>query len=253
MEFKNKTMVITGAAGGLGREMAKTLAMKRANLALLDLDMQKLLELEDEIASLGFENQINSYLLDVCQEQAVETTFNQIKSDFGRIDVVINNAGILKDGLLIKANRGEPTEKMSLEQFQQVIDVNLTGVFLVTREASLQMLETGGVIINMSSVARSGNAGQTNYSAAKAGVAAMTVTWSKELARYHIRVVAIAPGAIDTEMTASMKPAAKERLKEFTPVRRMGEAKEIAKTVQFIIDNDFVNGRVIEVDGGLRM
>jgi 3-oxoacyl-[acyl-carrier protein] reductase len=144
---------------------------------------------------------------------------------------------------------------MSLEQWQAVIDVNLTGVFLCGREAAQRMIELGskGVIINISSISRAGNMGQTNYSATKAGVQAMAITWAKELSRYGIRVAAVAPGFINTEMVASMKEAAREKLTAGIPLKRMGEPDEIAQTVEFIFQNDYVSGRCFDIDGALRL
>ena len=135
-------------------------------------------------------------------ERDVIAAFDRVVADFGRLDGSIANAGILRDGLLVKAKDGEVTGKLSLEQWQAVIDVNLTGVFLCGREAAERMIRggSGGCIINISSLSRAGNFGQSNYSAAKAGVAALTVVWAKELARHQIRVNAIAPGFIKTEM-----------------------------------------------------
>jgi len=191
----------------------------------------------------------------VTDEDAVVTTFNTINNDFGHIGVLINNAGILRDGMFIKAKEGKVVDKMSLAQFQSVIDVNLTGVFLAGREAASHMIESGkgGVIVNMSSVARAGNIGQTNYAASKAGVVAMTTGWAKELGRFGIRVGAIAPGVIRTAMTDAMKPEAKQRMMAVTPVGRFGEAEEIAQTAQYIVENDFFTGRVVEIDGGIRL
>lgn len=176
-------------------------------------------------------------------------------NDFGKLDGLVNNAGILRDGMLIKAKDGVVEKRMSLEQWQSVIDVNLTGVFLCGREAATKMIETGvkGCIINIASISRAGNMGQTNYSAAKAGVSSMTVTWAKELARYGIRSMAIAPGFIATEMTGSMRPEALDMMTKQIPLRRMGQPEEIAHTVAYILENDYVSGRVIEVDGGLRV
>jgi len=144
---------------------------------------------------------------------------------------------------------------MSLAEWQAVIDVNLTGVFLCGREAAERMIKlgNGGVIINISSVSRAGNIGQTNYSAAKAGVAAMAVTWAKELARFGIRAMAIAPGFIGTEMIASMKPEALAKMSAQFPLGRVGEPDEIASTAAFIFENDYLTGRVIETDGGIRI
>ena len=196
-----------------------------------------------------------SYVMDVTQEAQVVKTFDAIAAEFRRFDVLVNNAGITRDALLIKAQDGAIHSKMSLAQWQSVMDVNLTGVFLCGREGAERMalLGNGGLIINISSISREGNPGQTNYSAAKAGVASMTVVWAKELARYGIRSAAIAPGFCATEILTAMKPEMLNRVKAAVPLRRLGEPSEIAATAVFIAENDFVTGRVIEVDGGLRL
>lgn len=253
MDIKNKTVVITGGAQGLGFAMATQMAELGANLALIDMQDEVLAEAKAELVKLDVK--VETYVANVSVEADVEAVFNNIVSDFGAVHVLINNAGILRDGLLLKAKDGVVTAKMELSQFQSVIDVNLTGVFLCGREAAAKMVESGegGVIVNMSSVARAGNMGQTNYAAAKAGVVAMTTTWAKELGRFGIRVGAIAPGVIRTKMTDAMKPEAKERLVKMKPVGRLGEAEEIAHTAKYIIENDFFTGRVVEVDGGIRL
>ncbi len=252
MDLKDKVVVITGGAGGLGFAMAQELAAAGAKLALIDIDQEKL---ERACADIGAATEIQGYALDITDEEDVVAGFRYILEDFGQVNVLVNNAGILFDGMLLKAKDGVVTERMSFEQFQAVINVNLTGSFLCGREAAVAMIESQqqGLIINISSVARSGNMGQSNYSASKAGVAAMSVTWAKELARHNIRSVAVAPGVIETDMTAAMKPEALERLEKMVPVGRLGQAAEIASTVKFIIENDYVNGRVIEVDGGIRL
>jgi 3-oxoacyl-[acyl-carrier protein] reductase len=144
---------------------------------------------------------------------------------------------------------------MTMDQWNLVMDVNLTGTFLCGREAACKMIELGtsGCIVNISSVSRSGNMGQTNYTATKAGVQAMAVTWAKELSRYGIRAASIAPGYIGTEMVMSMKPEALEKIAAGIPAKRLGKPEEIASTVTFILENDYVNGRCFEVDGGLRI
>lgn len=253
MDIKNKTVVITGGAQGLGFAMATQMAELGANLALIDMQDEVLAEAKAELVKLDVK--VETYVANVSVEADVEAVFNNIVSDFGAVHVLINNAGILRDGLLLKVKDGVVTAKMELTQFQSVIDVNLTGVFLCGREAAAKMVESGegGVIVNMSSVARAGNMGQTNYAAAKAGVVAMTTTWAKELGRFGIRVGAIAPGVIRTKMTDAMKPEAKERLVKMKPVGRLGEAQEIAHTAKYIIENDFFTGRVVEVDGGIRL
>ncbi|PKG74045.1 3-oxoacyl-ACP reductase [Shewanella sp. GutCb] len=252
MDLKDKVVVITGGAGGLGYAMAENLAAAGAKLALIDVDQEKL---EKACANLGDTTEVQGYALDITDEEDVVAGFQFIKEDFGQVNVLINNAGILRDGLMVKAKDGQVTDRMSYEQFQSVINVNLTGTFLCGREAAAAMIETKqqGVIINISSVARAGNMGQSNYSASKAGVAAMSVGWAKELARHNIRSAAVAPGVIETEMTAAMKPEALERLEKMVPVGRLGQAEEIASTVRFIIENDYVNGRVFEIDGGIRL
>ncbi|MCC4832121.1 SDR family oxidoreductase [Shewanella sp. 1_MG-2023] len=252
MEIKDKVVVITGGAGGLGLAMAQDFAAQGARLALIDVDQEKL---ERACADLGASTEVQGYALDITDEEDVVAGFNYILEDFGQVNVLINNAGILRDGLMVKAKEGKVTDRMSYDQFQSVINVNLTGTFLCGREAAAAMIHSqqAGVIINISSIAKAGNMGQSNYSASKAGVAAMSVGWAKELARYNIRSAAVAPGVIATEMTAGMKPEALERLEKMVPVGRLGEAQEVAATVKFIVENDYVNGRVFEIDGGLSM
>ncbi|QYJ77771.1 SDR family oxidoreductase [Shewanella acanthi] len=252
MDLKDKVVVITGGAGGLGLAMAQNFAEAGARLALIDVDQEKL---ERACADLGSTTEVQGYALDITDEEDVVAGFAYILEDFGQVNVLVNNAGILRDGMLLKAKEGKVTDRMSYEQFQSVINVNLTGSFLCGREAAAAMIESGqpGVIVNISSLAKAGNVGQSNYAASKAGVAAMSVGWAKELARYNIRSAAVAPGVIATEMTAAMKPEALERLERLVPVGRLGQAEEIASTVRFIIENDYVNGRVFEVDGGIRL
>ena len=156
---------------------------------------------------------------------------------FGSLEGLINNAGITRDGLLIKAKNGKVVKKMSLDDWQAVINTDLTGVFLCAREAAAKMIElvgTSGVILQISSICRSGNFGQTNYSAAKAGVAAMTVVWAKEFARHGIRVAAIAPGFCDTRLVADMKPEALEKVKAGIPLKRLGRPEELEGAEQVL-------------------
>jgi len=253
MNIKDKVIVITGGGQGLGRAMAVELAKDGAKLALIDLHEEQLKETVTLIEQAG--SRAKYYLANVTNEEEVETTFSQINSDFQGFDGLINNAGILRDGMFVKAKDGVVSKKMSLSQFQTVIDVNLTGVFLCGREAAVHMIEQKrkGVIINMSSIARGGNIGQTNYAASKAGVVAMTVTWARELGRHSIRVGAIAPGVIRTAMTDAMKPEMRERLEKMKPLERLGNADEVAHTVKYIFENEFFTGRVVEIDGGLCM
>jgi 3-oxoacyl-[acyl-carrier protein] reductase len=223
--------------------MAVTLAQAGADLALLDMNEQGLLDTQKQCHMLSAK--AIYYVMDVTNEAQVVKTFEDIVTDFGHVDGLINNAGILRDGLLVKVKDGQ-ISKMSLEQFDTVMNVNVTGTFLCGREAAVKMIETKrkGVIINISSVARAGNIGQTNYSASKAAVATMATSWARELARYGIRAAAIAD---------QMKPEAIERLKQMVPVGRMGEPGEIAHAAKYILENDYFTGRVLEIDGGMRM
>jgi 3-oxoacyl-[acyl-carrier protein] reductase len=252
MELKDKLIIITGGCQGLGLAMAEYLAAKGARLALVDLNQEKLDQAVAACKGLGVE--ARAYLCNVADEAQVESMVDQVANDFGAIDGLINNAGILRDGLLVKVRDGVMT-KLSLAQWQAVIDVNLTGVFLCTREVAAKMIErkTPGTIINISSISRAGNIGQTNYSAAKAGVAAATVTWARELARYGIRVAGVAPGFIETEMTSGMKPEALEKMTSAIPLKRMGTPQEIAHSVAYILENDYFSGRILELDGAMRL
>jgi 3-oxoacyl-[acyl-carrier protein] reductase len=253
MQLDEKLVVITGSGRGIGRAMAVAFAQKRANLALLDLNAADLEQARGLCEAHGV--QARTYLCNVASEEQVIATLDAVVRDFGRLDVMINNAGITKDALLVKVQDGKVTGKMSIEQWQAVIDVDLTGVFLGAREAAVRMiaLGNGGVIISTSSISRSGNMGQTNYSAAKAGVAAMTVVWAKELARHGIRAGAIAPGFTRTEILDAMKPEMIERALAAVPLKRMAESSEMAHAAIFIAENDYFSGRVLELDGGQRL
>lgn len=254
MQINESVIVVTGGAQGLGRAMAEDFAARGATLALLDMNEEMLADAKSACEKAGAAK-VGTYVVNVAEESAVEAAFSQLEADFGGIDVLINNAGILRDGMLIKYKNGELTHKMPLKQWQSVIDVNLTGTFLCGREAAALMAKTErkGVIINISSVARAGNIGQTNYAATKAGVVAMTVTWARELGRFGIRCGAIAPGFIETPMTQAMKPEAVERALSMVPLKRWGQPSEVADSARFIIENDFFSGRVIEIDGGVRL
>jgi 3-oxoacyl-[acyl-carrier protein] reductase len=253
MQLPNKVVAITGGGRGLGRAMALAFAAEGTQVAALDINAGDLDETCAQCTARGV--RAASYPTDVGDESQVIASLDAIVSDFGRLDILINNAGLTRDALLVKAKDGVVQSKMSLAQWNAVLNVNLTGVFLCAREAAERMIRlgNGGLIINISSISREGNAGQTNYSATKAGVDAMTVVWAKELARHGIRSAAIAPGFCATGILAAMKPELVARVTESVPMRRLGDPAEIASTAVYIAQNDFVNGRVIEVDGGLRL
>ncbi|WGI24041.1 SDR family oxidoreductase [Halomonas alkaliantarctica] len=253
MNIKNKVIAITGGASGLGYAMAERLGEQGAVLALMDKSAATLDEAISKLAVQGIN--AHGFPLDVADKHSVTKAFADIADRLGPIDGCVNNAGITDDALLLKVKDGVVAKRMSLDAWQRVIDVNLTGVFLCGREAAGQMVESGkgGVIVNISSISRAGNMGQTNYAAAKAGVHALTVTWAKELAKYSIRTATVAPGFIDTPMTATMRPDMYEKIAGSVPLKRLGEADNIAQCVAFIVENDYFTGRIIECDGGLRM
>ncbi|HMV45874.1 MAG TPA: SDR family NAD(P)-dependent oxidoreductase [Leptospiraceae bacterium] len=256
MEVKGKTVLITGSASGLGKSMALGFGKLGANVIVSDIKQETIDLVVNEIKSNGG----NAFGIpgDVSNEADAVRMMEESVSKTGSLDVAILNAGILRDGLLVKVDKetGNVKGKMSIEQWQAVINVNLTGVFLTGREAAVQMINSkkGGVIIPISSVAMHGNPGQSNYSAAKAGVAAMTKLWAHELKNFKIRVAGIAPGFIATEMVLKdMNPAALEKWKSLIPIGRLGEPDEIFKTAQFIVENDLIDGVVLEASGGIKI
>ncbi|HEU4655338.1 MAG TPA: SDR family NAD(P)-dependent oxidoreductase [Steroidobacteraceae bacterium] len=253
MQLQDKLAVITGSGRGIGRAMALAFAAKKCNLMLLDLNTQDLERTRSECEELGV--RVLTAHCNVAEEHSIAAAIDTAIEEFERLDVMINNAGITRDALLVKAKDSTVLDRMSVDQWRSVIDVNLTGVFLGGREAATRMIQAGngGVIINVSSISRAGNAGQTNYSAAKAGVDAMTVVWAKELARYGIRTGAIAPGFTRTEILDAMKPEMIGRALAAAPLKRMAEPAEIAQAAIFIAENDYFSGRIIEVDGAQRL
>ena len=252
MDITGKVIAITGAGRGLGRAIALRLASQGAVLALIDVNRADLEVTEAEVRSR--DGRCALFVCNVADEPEVEATFAAIEEQLGALHGLVNCAGILRDGMLIKMKEGKLVEKMSLSQWQAVIDVNLTGTFLCGREGAALMAKGGqGVIINISSIARAGNIGQSNYAASKAGVASLVVTWGRELARHGIRVMGIAPGVFATDMTAAMKPEAMTRMQQAIPVGALGQGEQLAQTVQFILANDYLSGRIIDLDGGLRL
>jgi 3-oxoacyl-[acyl-carrier protein] reductase len=256
MELKGKTAIVTGGASGIGLAIVKTLAQRGMNVVIADVNEAGLKAAADEVRKAG--GKAEGTVCDVSKEAACTALAQFAVDKFKSLDVAVLNAGVLRDGLLIRVDKDtkKPKGKLSLEQWQTVIDVNLTGVFLSGRECAYKMVELGtpGVIIPMSSVSRHGNQGQTNYSAAKAGVAAMTVAWAGELARYRIRVAGIAPGFIETPMVMKdMKPEALEKWNKMIPIGRLGKPEEIAATAAFICENELVTGAVLDMTGGVRI
>lgn len=234
----------------MGRTFVEQFAAHGAKVHTCDVNAEGLAEIA---AATG----CSTTVADVSDEESVEKLFDEAEAAMGSVNVLINNAGILRDGLLLKKDRetGEVTT-LSKKKWDQVLAVNLTGPFLCMRSFARRAVENGiapAVAIQMSSIARVGNMGQSNYSAAKAALAADTVVWAKELSRYGIRVGAIAPGFIGTPMVRSMPPAVLEKLLKPVPLRRVGEPEEVFEAIKFIIACEYFTGRVIDIDGGLRL
>jgi 3-oxoacyl-[acyl-carrier protein] reductase len=240
-------VIVTGGARGMGKKFAVDLKRLGAKPFVVDV-------VQENLDALKSGTDIRGQVVDVSNERGVEMFFETYVSENGVPDVLINNAGITSDALFIK-QKGDEITKFPFANWEKVINVNLTGVFLCAREAAYHMVKhkVKGVIINISSISRAGNLGQTNYSATKSAVDSMTVTWAKELAKFGIRVGAIAPGYINTEMVAKIRPDVLEKLIQNIPIGRLGEMEEISQAVQFIIKNDFFTGRIMEVDGGMRI
>jgi 3-oxoacyl-[acyl-carrier protein] reductase len=247
--------IVSGGAQGLGRHIALRLCQAGAQVAIGDVNAQGLADTLE--LARGNSGKLHARALDVSQEQDVRAFVEWAYGAMGGLNALVNNAGILRDGLLVKKDRH--TGQLSVlprEEWDAVLAVNLTGATILVREVVRKMVETGsrpGVVVNMSSIARHGNRGQSNYVAAKAALAANTVTWSREFAPFGVRVTAVAPGMIDTPMTRSMNARAREALVSAIPVGRIGEPEDIWRAVQFCIECDYFNGRTVDVDGGLNM
>ena len=253
MKVTDLQIIVTGGASGMGRHFSLALCREGARVAAFDIDPKGLETLGAE--AKGMPGQIHTYSVNVADEASVVTGVDRAWSDLGSINGLVNNAGIFRDGLLIKVDKQSgKVGKLSREQWQAVIDVDLTGPFLMTREVAARMVEhkvSPGVMVNISSVSRAGNMGQSNYSAAKAGLVADTKLWAHELARYGIRVGAIAPGFIRTPILEGMRPEMLEKMISGVPLRRVGEPGEIFAGIKFIVECDYFTGRCLDIDGGL--
>ena len=248
-----RVVIVTGGAAGIGRATARRFARDGARVAVWDVQAADAEALAPELRELGGEGMFQS--VDVTAAAAVEAAVAAVVERWGRIDVLVNNAGILRDGQLIKWKDGKKVSEMSERDFDAVISVNLKGVFLCTRAVAPHLIAGGGgVVLNASSVVGLyGNFGQTNYAATKAGVINLTKTWARELGRYKIRVNAVAPGFIATEMVRAMPEKVLQSMVEHTPIGRMGEPEDIAEAYAWLASDaaSFVHGTVLSVDGGL--
>jgi len=246
LRLEGKTAIITGAANGIGLAAATMFAKEGAKVALADYDT----DLGESKAAVLMEQgyDVRFFQVNVADRESVNSMVKQVVEHFGEIDILVNNAGITRDAML---------SKLAVEDFQQVLDVNLTGVFHCTQAVLPSLLRKGkGKIINTSSVSGVyGNVGQTNYAATKAGVVGMTKTWAKELGRKGINVNAVAPGFIATGMTAKVPEKVMEQMKMMVPLGRLGNPDDIASAYLFLAseESNYVNGTVLHVDGGIMM
>jgi 3-oxoacyl-[acyl-carrier protein] reductase len=248
MQLKDLKVIVTGGAQGMGAHFATRLHEAGAQVAVGDVN-------EERLAALPAG--IHRRRLDVSTEADCTAFVQWAHEVMGGLNGLINNAGILRDSLLVKKDRatGE-VKKLSTADWNAVIGVNLTGATLMVREVVAKMVQTDqrpGVIVNMSSIARHGNRGQSNYVSAKAALAANTVTWSREFAPFGIRVGAVAPGMVETPMTQGMNQKARDALVANIPVGRIGLPEDLWLAVKFVLECDYFNGRTLDVDGGLNM
>jgi 3-oxoacyl-[acyl-carrier protein] reductase len=246
LNFEGKAALVTGAARGIGRAIALALSGKGAEVLLADLLLEPLKELQAELAQAG--SMARVYAMDVTSVESVAKAFWNVERDVKRVDLLVNNAGITRDGLLVR---------MRDEDWHAVLDTNLSGTYRVTRAVLKGMMKARfGRIVNIASVvAEMGNAGQTNYAASKAGVIGFTKSLAREVASRGITVNAIAPGYIETAMTAALDEKARAHLKDVIPTGRLGSPEDVANAALFLLseESSYITGQVLHVGGGLYM
>ncbi|WHZ02115.1 3-oxoacyl-ACP reductase FabG [Neobacillus sp. YX16] len=246
MRLKDRVALITGAANGIGLKASEVFAKEGAKVAMADFNEEQGEKRAQELRGKGYE--VTFFQVNVAQRSSVDEMVEKVREVYGNIGILINNAGITKDAML---------SKLSIDDFQAVLDVNLTGVFHCTQAVLPSMIENGkGRIINTSSVSGVyGNVGQTNYAATKAGVVGMTKSWAKELGRKGINVNAVAPGFIETGMTAKVPERILDQMKQMVPLLRLGKPEDIANAYLFLAsdESNYINGTVLHVDGGIMM
>jgi 3-oxoacyl-[acyl-carrier protein] reductase len=244
MDFKDKVVLVTGSAQGIGKEIALMFADNGCNVCISDINLEEAKKTSDLVRQKGVKSE--AYKLDVSDYNSVEETVKKILDNFGKIDILINNAGITKDNLIIR---------MDEKEWNMVIGINLTGTFYCTKAVVKSMMKNRyGKIVNIASIIGvRGNPGQANYSASKGGVIALTKTCAKELGSRNINVNAIAPGFIETKMTEVLSSDVKESLTKSIPLKRLGQPKDVAAACLFLAssNSDYITGQVIQVDGGI--
>ena len=250
MLMKDKVVLVTGGAAGIGKATALRFASEGAKVVICDVNETVG---HSTLAELG--KDASFYKVNVAQRGEVQTWVDEVVKKYGRIDVLVNNAGILRDGQLIKFKEGQLVGQMAEADFDLVISVNLKGVFNCSQAvAPVMAAQGGGVILNATSiVGLDGNFGQTNYVATKSGVIGMTKVWSRELGKFNIRVNAVAPGFTATEMVTAMPEKILDGMKARTPLGRLGEPVDIANAYLFLASDQasFITGETLRVDGGI--
>lgn len=253
MELSQVKALVTGGGSGLGREFTLSLAREGADVAFCDVSEQGIGE--TEAAASGLRGKVMGFKANVASEPEVTKLVSDAHAALGGLNALVNNAGIFRDGLLVKRDKASgQIQKLPLAHWNAVIDIDLTGPFLCAREFAAKVIESGApqaVIVNISSASRHGNRGQSNYSAAKAGLVADTKLWAEELAQYGIRTGAVAPGFVDTPILRGMRPDVLEGMLKSVPLRRAAKPSEIFLAVRFILECDYFTGRCIDVDGGI--
>ena len=244
-----KNIIITGAAGNLGEALVKSLVKKNAKVICFDNNKKNLSNLKKKY------NKIDAYFCDLTDEKNLISVFNKIFKKYKKIDLLINNAGYISNSLIVSLGE-KGLSRHSYDLWKKTISNNLDSTFLVSSFIIENMISNRneGLIINISSISANGNVGQSAYSAAKSGVNALTKTWSKELSKFKIRVAGISPGFIETISTKkAVSKKIIDKLKENTPSRRLGKKLEFIQAINFIINNKFFNGKILEIDGGLNI
>ena len=240
---QNRVSIVTGSGRGLGAATALKLASEGCTIVVNDINAENAREICTQIERLGRKTLMSQH--DVSDYKAAQSLVAEVLSKFGRVDILINNAGITRDAML---------HKLTEEKWDEVIRVNLKGPFNMGQACAKPMMEQKyGKILNLASVAWFGNIGQTNYSAAKAGVVGMTSTWALELSKYNINVNAIAPGIIDSVLTQQIPPEIREKFIQRIPLKRIGRPEEIANLIAFLVSDQasYITGQCISIDGGL--
>lgn len=242
-DLKGKVVIVTGSGRGIGRGIAETFADNGANVVITDIDEETCKKTAEEISTKGVETL--AVVSDVTNREQIDNLVEKTLEKWGKIDVLVNNAGITMDTLFLR---------MKPEQWQKVVDINLTGVYNCTQAVIKPMSKAkSGVIVNISSIARHGNVGQANYSATKAGVVGFTGAIAREFAARGIRANAVAPGFIETPMTAAMPEKAQEAVVDAIPMKRPGQPEDIARAVLFLASDlaGYITGQTLDVNGGL--